>query len=191
MANSFLHSGKKETLNVDLAEHPVQFLLHYCSFGSVVRDISVLHSLILVPALTVHSHTFTLCEGHFSLKVKVMLDTTLWLILWCAGLLCGSPASSQLRHRILPCQHTRQENLHNRAKINGSGVKGLKDEEDWHPSSSSWTFNPQTPNRTTSPIIQSCLPLSKAQWHSNYSPSMGRTQSFLFPNLLMSGTRIY
>lgn len=37
--------------------------------------IVLLHSLILVPALTLHSHTFTLCEGHASQKVKVMLDT--------------------------------------------------------------------------------------------------------------------
>lgn len=158
-------------------------------------DRSFLHSLILVPALTVHSHTFTLCEGHASQKVRVMLDTALWVILWCAGLLCGSPASSQSYwNRISPCQCSRQENLHNRTKINGSGVKGQKDDEDWHSSSSSWAFNLQTPNRITSPIIQRqtcCLPFSTAKEHGNHSPSMGRTQSFLLPNLLMPGTRTF
>lgn len=31
--------------------------------------ISLLHSLVLAPALTLHSHTFTLCEGHAGHKL--------------------------------------------------------------------------------------------------------------------------
>lgn len=188
-ATSFLHSGKEKLLMLTLQNTWYNFFYLIVVYEVRWQIISLLRSLILVPALTVHYHTFTLYEGHVSLKVRVILDSALWVILWCARLLCGWSASSQnYWHRILPCQCSKQEN---RAKINGSGVKGQKDDDH---SSGSWAFNPQTPNGTTSPIIQRstcCLPCSKAQRHGNCSPSMGRTQNLLFPNLLMPGTRIF
>lgn len=124
---SFLHSGKKKLLMLTLQNTWNNFFFLTAVYEVQWQIISLVHSLILVPALKVHSHTFTLYEGYVSLKVRVMLDTTLWVILWCAGLLCGSPAFSQSYwNRLLPCQCSRQENLYNRVKINGSGVKGQR-----------------------------------------------------------------
>lgn len=127
---SFLHSGNRGSVNADLAEHLIKILVH---------------------SLTLHSCV----KGMLHERWRSCWTQTLWAALQCAGLLCGSPAHSQSYwNRILPRQSSRQENLHNRAKISGSGVKEQKDAEDCHPSSGSRAFYPKTPNRTIAPIVQ-------------------------------------
>lgn len=87
-------------------------------------------------------------------------------------------------------------------KLNTTGQKlmaqelkdGRMDDEDLHPSSGSRAFYPPKHKRTTSPIVQRqacCLPFSRVKRRGNLSPSMGRTQSLLFPKLFMLCTRIY
>lgn len=96
--------------------------------------ISLLRSLSLVPVLMLHSHTsFPCVKGMLHNRWRLCWTQTLRASLQCAGLLWGSPAYSQSYwNRIVPRQGSRQENLHNRAKIHGSGDKRQKDNEDWH-----------------------------------------------------------
>lgn len=157
---SFLHSGKRESVNADIAEHLVKFLFPYCSLWGAVAD--HFSSALLSPC-----PSFNTALSYLYLVWRTCWTQTLWAAPRCAGLLCSSPAySHSYWNRILPNQRSRQETLHNRAKINGSEVKGQKDDEPLLPAVPEH-FTPRHPTEPLHPLFRGrSVAFPSAEWRN-------------------------
>lgn len=149
-ATSFLHSGKKKLLMLTLQNTWNNFF--YLTAVSEVWLTDHFSSALLNPCISFNSALSYLYlvwrtgfskgkdhAGHNSINNPLMCQAAVWF-------------TSFFSVTDMECYHVNiqgKKTYTTGQKLMAQELKGQKDDEDWHPSNSSWAFNPQTSNRTT------------------------------------------